>query len=380
MLITQSLAAAEVYDQVVNLAPMAASTGKGLAIFLPIIIVDVFGELFLILKHDLLLMRNETPSRKVRLIGGIVQTLVSFGWIALLVVAIVTPVDLSIGAIVFVAFVWLRAVAQAAGVWAAQCKHTVILDESDFYSVLIRHANLDKVISLVKERARASSGCCNVFASLVASPWLRAVILMLLLLVGEVTSVMQLVLSTSGQQCGLTSLRQCSNVERAVGPGAAIVVVDVLAQSWLVFRHDIKLLNPEFDPMTKSMRRKERAAGVLLLLVALAWTGLFIFAVAGQRSRRQFGFGGALVIAMMAKDSLFVALGSLTSSGTLPVILPIRHLLDRCVHDNDDERLNKVLLAVADLTADELGELGAPPPEPGRTTAAGGAEMASARN
>jgi hypothetical protein len=44
------------------------------------------------------------------------------------------------------------------------------------------------------------------------------------------------------------------------------------------------------------------------------------------------------VIAMMAKDSLFVALASLSSSGTLPIILPTKHLLDRCVRDNDDER------------------------------------------
>jgi hypothetical protein len=133
-----------------------------------------------------------------------------------------------------------------------------------------------------------------VFASLVASPWLRAVILMLLLLVGEVTSVMQLVLSTSGQQCGLTTLQACATTWSAPsGPAPRLWSVDVLAQTWLVFRHDIKMLNPEFDPMAKAVRWKARAAGVLELLVALAWTRLFVFAVAGQRSRRQFGFGGA---------------------------------------------------------------------------------------
>jgi hypothetical protein len=373
MLLSQTLAAAEIYDQVVGLAPMtAASPGKGLAVFLPIVVVDVFGELFLILKHDLPLMRNESPPNWVRVVGGTVQTLVSFGWIALFIVGIVLPIDLSIGAVVFVAFVWLRAVAQAASVWDAQCKRTVILGEDDFYAVLIRHANMDRVLSLVREGARSSTHCCACLATVAGSPWVRAVILMVLLLVGEVTSVMQLVLSTSGQQCGLTSLKLCSDVGRAVGPGAAIVAVDVAAQTWLVFRHDIRMLNPEFDPMAKAVRWKARAAGVAELLVALAWLGLFVFAVAGQRSRRQFGFGGAVVIAMMAKESLFVALAILSSSGQLPIILPTKHLLDRCVRDNDDERLNGVLLAVAGVDADS--------PTARTTTAGAGAEMASARN
>jgi hypothetical protein len=175
----------------------------------------------------------------------------------------------------------------------------------------------------------------------------------------------------------LTTLKLCDNVERAVGPGAAIVVVDVIAQTWLVFRHDIKMLNPEFDPMAKAVRWKARLAGSVELLVAVAWVALFVFAVAGQRARRQFGFGGAVVIALMAKDSLFVALAILSSSGALPIILPTKHLLDRCVRDKDEERLNRVLLAVADLTADQVGDDGSPTP---RTTSASSAEMASARN
>jgi hypothetical protein len=160
MLLSQTLAAAEVYDQVVGLAPMASSSpGKGLAVFF----ADCHcGRVWRAVSH--FQTRSAADAQRdsvaqVGLIGGVVQTLVSFGWIALFVVAIVFPVDFSIGAVVFVAFVlaarrWLRRPVFG----RAQCKRTVILGEGDFYSVLIRHANLDKVISLVKEGARCSSG------------------------------------------------------------------------------------------------------------------------------------------------------------------------------------------------------------------------------
>jgi len=139
----------------------------------------------------------------------------------------------------------------------------------------------------------------------------------------------------------------------SLGGGVPLAAIHLLSILWILVIHDRRVLEPTFDTKSPALRRKTILAGIALAVVTIGWLAFFFFVVTLPNSRfKTIGPSGVIIVLLLAYEAFMGAYAVFGGHKLdLPILLPSSVLIERCIHDNDDQRLRNVLCDIAGIDA-----------------------------